>query len=171
MDVEWQSLEQKFYYSFVHKLFHQIFPLNLFFSFPSSEPERRLGGQQHRRPDDHQKVKGQDWSGGTEAAVAMFTGTSEKQQKTEQWRVYYISPLLLFLFYYHLFCQKLKMFQSIFGNRTMVQNVEFFKGSLVQKETSDTQLKEMLRNVINSNEQFSFYYYFLVIWDIQSEEV
>lgn len=54
---------------------------------------------------------------------------------------------------------------------TMVQNVEFFKGSLVQKETSDTQLKEMLRNVINSNEQFSFYYYFLVIWDIQSEEV
>lgn len=44
----------------------------------------------------------------------------------------------------------------------MVQNVEFFKGSLVQKETSDTQLKEMLRNVINSNEQFSFYY-FLVI--------
>lgn len=55
------------------------------------------------------------------------------------------------------------MFQSIFGNQTMVQNVEFFKGSLVQKETSDTQLKEMLRNVINSNEQFSFYYYFLVI--------
>lgn len=44
----------------------------------------------------------------------------------------------------------------------MVQNVAFFKGSLVQKETSDTQLKEMLRNVINSNEQFSFYY-FLVI--------
>lgn len=55
------------------------------------------------------------------------------------------------------------MFQSIFGNRPMVQNVAFFKGSLVQKETSDTQLKEMLRNVINSNEQFSFYYYFLVI--------
>lgn len=139
-----------------------------FFSFPSSEPERRLGGQQHRRPDDHQKVKGQDWSGGTEAAVAMFTGTSEKQQKTEQWRVYYISPLLLFLFY---LLSKTQNVSSIFGKRPMVQNVSFFKGSLVQKETSDTQLKEMLRNVINSNEQFSFYYYFLVIWDIQSEEV
>lgn len=138
-----------------------------FFSFPSSEPERRLGGQQHRRPDDHQKVKGQDWSGGTEAAVAMFTGTSEKQQKTEQWRVYYISPLLLFLFY---LLSKTQNVSSIFGKRPMVQNVAFFKGSLVQKETSDTQLKEMLRNVINSNEQFSFYY-FLVIWDIQSEEV
>lgn len=139
-----------------------------FFSFPSSEPERRLGGQQHRRPDDHQKVKGQDWSGGTEAAVAMFTGTSEKQQKTEQWRVYYISPLLLFLFY---LLSKTQNVSSIFGKRPMVQNVAFFKGSLVQKETSDTQLKEMLRNVINSNEQFSFYYFFLVIWDIQSEEV
>lgn len=152
----------------MHKLFRQIFPLNLFFSFPSSEPERRLGGQQHRRPDDHQKVKGQDWSGGTEAAVAMFTGTSEKQQKTEQWRVYYISLLLLFLFY---LLSKTQNVSSIFGKRPMVQNVAFFKGSLVQKETSDTQLKEMLRNVINSNEQFSFYYYFLVIWDIQSEEV
>lgn len=39
------------------------------------EPQCRLGGEQHGRPHDHQKVKGQNGSRGTEAVFALFTGT------------------------------------------------------------------------------------------------
>lgn len=59
----------------------------VFFSFsqPPSlclEPQCRLGGEQHGRPHDHQKVKGQNGSRGTEAIFSLFTGTEKKTPYT-----------------------------------------------------------------------------------------
>lgn len=65
---------------------------------PCLEPQCRLGGEQHGRPHDHQKVKGQNGSRGTEAVFSLFTGT-EKTPHTPQTSRSCVSPPFFLVFY------------------------------------------------------------------------
>ena len=144
----------------MHKLFHQIFPLNLFFSF---RPQNLSGDSAVSSTVDPMITKRSKVKTEAEGLRPLSPCSPVRVRNNKLNSEEFITSVFCFYSYFIIICSgKTQKFQSIFGKRPMVQNVSFFKGSLVQKVTSDTQLKEMLRNLINSNEQFSFYYYFLV---------